>query len=77
MVSMFGSGPGDRVLSRVESYQILKKLYLMPHCLTQHYKVRIKGKWSNPEKVYISPAHVNQIAGLMRSKTNSVLYPTY
>ena len=26
------------------------KRYLMPPCLTQHYKVGIKVKWSNPEK---------------------------
>ena len=32
------------VQSQVESYQRLKKWYLMPPCLTQHYKVRIKGK---------------------------------
>ena len=33
------------VQSQVESYQRLKKLYLMPPLLnTQHYKVRIKGK---------------------------------
>ena len=29
---------------QIESYQRLKKWYLIPPCLTQHYKVRIKGK---------------------------------
>ena len=38
------------VQSQVESYQRLKKWYLMPPCLTQHYKVQIKGKWSYPGK---------------------------
>ena len=32
------------VQSQVESYQRLKKWYLMPPCLTQHYKVGIKSK---------------------------------
>ena len=32
------------IQSKVESYQRLKKWYLMPLGLTQHYKVRIKGK---------------------------------
>ena len=32
------------VQSQVESYQRLKKCYLISPCLTQHYKVRIKGK---------------------------------
>ena len=38
------------VQSQVELYQRLKKSHLMPPCLTQHYKVWIKGKWSNPGK---------------------------
>ena len=36
--------------SQVESYQRLKKWYSISLCLTQHYKVQIKCKWSNPEK---------------------------
>ena len=32
------------VQSQVESDQRLKKWYLMPPCLAQHYKVRINGK---------------------------------
>ena len=46
------------VQSHVESYQILKKWYLIPPCLAlRFYKVRIKGKGSNPEKgVELSPA---------------------
>ena len=44
MVRVFTNGPGDlgsipgRVISR------LKKWYLILPCLTQHYKVKIKGK---------------------------------
>ena len=39
------------VQSQVESYQRLKKIVLDFSLLnTQHYKVWIKGKWSNPEK---------------------------
>ena len=34
------------VQSQVESYQRLKKWYLMPPCLTQYYKVWIKGSGS-------------------------------
>ena len=37
-----------RVQYQVKSYQRLKKWYLMPPCLTLHYKVRIKGKVENP-----------------------------
>ena len=37
-------------ISEVDSYQNLKKVYLMPSCLTQHYKVRIKGKCGAQEK---------------------------
>ena len=32
------------IQSQVESYQRLRKRYLMQPCLTQHYKVRIKGE---------------------------------
>ena len=39
-----------RVRSQVESYQRLKKWYLMPLLNTRHYKVWVKGKWSNPGK---------------------------
>ena len=38
------------VQSQVESYQRLKKWYLMPPCLTKDYKAWIKDKWSNPGK---------------------------
>ena len=44
MVRVFTKARETWVQSQVESYQRLKKCYLMPPCLTQHYKVRIKGK---------------------------------
>ena len=34
MVRVFANGPGPWVQSQVESYQRLKKWYLMPPCLT-------------------------------------------
>ena len=48
------------VQSQVESYQRLKKWYLMPPYLIQHYKVRIKRKmeqsteWSSPLPLHLS-----------------------
>ena len=48
---MFANRPGDLVQSQVESYQRLKKWYLMPPCLTLsiiRYGSRVK--WSNPGK---------------------------
>ena len=40
------------VQSQVESYQRFKKIIIDTFLLkTQHYNVRIKGKWNNPKKV--------------------------
>ena len=50
---VFSNGPGDRssIPGRVISEaKKKKKWYLIPPCLTQHYKVWIKGKWTNPRK---------------------------
>ena len=53
----FANGPGDRFQSQVESYQRLKKWYLMPPCLTLNiirYGSRVKC--SNPGNgVALSP----------------------
>ena len=38
------------VQSQIESYQRLKKWFLMAPCSTQHYKLQIKSRWSNPQK---------------------------
>ena len=38
------------VQSQVESCQRLKKLYLMPPCLTQHYMVKLKSKVEQSRK---------------------------
>ena len=47
----FHNGPGDRDSFQVESYQRLQKMVLNTSLLNmQHYKVRIKEKWSNPAK---------------------------
>ena len=51
MVRVFANGAGDLVQSQLESYQRLKKWYLMLPCLTLsiiRYRSRIK--WSNPWK---------------------------
>ena len=48
---VFANDPGDRVQSQVESYQRLKKWYLIPPCLTLSYIRYIsRVKWSNPGK---------------------------
>ena len=44
MSRVFTNGQEDRGQSQVELYQRLEKWYLMPPCLTQLYKVSIKGK---------------------------------
>ena len=47
IVRVFASGPGDlgsipgRVLPKTQ------KWFLEPPCLTQHYKVQTKSRWSN------------------------------
>ena len=49
MSRVFANGPGDGVQSQVESYQRLKKWYLMPPCLTLNIiGYGSKLKWSNP-----------------------------
>ena len=51
MVRVFANGPGDQGSTQVESYQRLKKWYLMPPCLTLSIiSYRSRVKWSNPEK---------------------------
>ena len=45
----FTNGPGDQGSTQVESYQRLKKWYLMPPCLTLSIISReSRVKWSNP-----------------------------
>ena len=50
MVRELTNGLGDWGSILSQSYQKLKKWYLMPPCLTQHYKVRIKGKMEQSEE---------------------------
>ena len=48
---VFANGPGDWVQSQVESYEDLKKWYLIASCLTLSIiRYVSKVKWSNPEK---------------------------
>ena len=47
------------VQSQVESYQRLKKWYLMPPCLT--FSI-IRVKWSNPGKGVVPPLHCSVVA---------------
>ena len=50
MVRVFANDPGDqgsvpgRVISKTQKKMVLDASFFD----TQHYKVRIKGKWSNP-----------------------------
>ena len=44
MSRVFSNGPGDRGLIPGRVIPKTQKWYLMPPCLTQHYKVRIKSK---------------------------------
>ena len=59
MFRVFANGPGDLGSIQVESYQGLKKWYLMPPCLTLSIiRYRSRVKWSNLEKgVAPSPTH--------------------
>ena len=69
------------VQSQVELYQRLKKWYLMPPCLTQHYKVRIKGKVEQSRKgIIVPPLQLSVIAierGAFRSPKTKVAKFTY
>ena len=51
MVRVFATGPADQssIPGRVIP-KLLKILLNASLCNTQHYKARIKGKWSNPGK---------------------------
>ena len=44
MVRVFSNGPGDRGSISGRGIPKTQKWYLMPPCLTQYYKARIKGK---------------------------------
>ena len=51
------------VQSKVESYQRLQKMVFDAALLsTQHYMVRIQGKWSNPGKRVRPPLHLGVVA---------------
>ena len=50
MSRVFANGSGTGVQSLVESYQRLKKWYLMPHCLALSIMLGSRVKWSSPGK---------------------------
>ena len=51
MVRVFAMAQKTRVQFQVESYQKLNKMVLDVALFnTQHYKIQINGKWSNPGK---------------------------
>ena len=51
MVRMFANGSGELGLVLGRDIPKTQKMILVASLLnTQHYKVRIKGKWSNPGK---------------------------
>ena len=56
MVRVFANG-------QVESYYRPQKMVLDASLLnTQHYKVQIKGKWSNPGEELHPPLHLSVVA---------------
>ena len=64
MSRVFANGPGDRgVQSQVESYQRLKKWYLMPPCLTLSIiRWATRVKWSNPGYGVALSLHLGVVA---------------
>ena len=60
---MFAYGPGDRGSIISQDIPKTKKMVLDAFLLSiQHNKVRIKGKWSNPEKVVAPSLHLGIVA---------------
>ena len=56
MVRVFTSWLGDRSSIPGQAIPKTQKIALdTPLFNTQHYKVQIKGKWSNPEKRRVPP----------------------
>ena len=47
---VFANGPVDRSSIPDRLIPKTQKWYLIPPCLTHHYKVRIKGKWCIPQQ---------------------------
>ena len=60
---MFPNGPGDLASTSVRVIPKTQKMVLDATLLnTQHYKVRIKVKWSNPEKGVAPTLHLGVVA---------------
>ena len=81
--SLFCSPMGREtgVQSQVESYQRLKKRYLMPPCLTLSIiRYASKVKWSNPGNGLHPPLHLSVVAierGVFGSPSNAVANFTF
>ena len=84
MVSGFTNGPGeqDSILARV--ILMTQEMVLDASLLNiQHYKVRIKSRWSDPEKGVAPSLHLNVVAvetgpsGRHRLRLANLLIYTY
>ena len=74
MVRVFTNSPGDWVQSQVESYQRLKKWYLMPPCLTPSIiRYRSWLKWGNPEKG-VAPSLTLWCSSYLKGSLQVILY---
>ena len=80
MVSEFASGLGDRV--SISGWVIPKTLKMVLYAFlfnTEHYKVQIKCKWSNPEKGAV-PSPTPQYRSYWKASLQVALeygHPTY
>ena len=76
-VRMFPMAREIWVKSQVESYQRLKKLYLMSSCLTLSIiRFRSRVKWSNPRKG-VAPSPTPWCSKLLKRETTLLLLFTY
>ena len=73
MSRVFANGPEDEVQSQVESYQRLKKWYLMPPCLTPSIiKYGSRVKWCNPGHV-VAPSPTPQCSSYWKESLQVIL----
>ena len=75
MVRVFANDPGNWSEIKVERFQKHKKKKngMRGHLNTQHYKVRIKGKWNNPGKE-VAPASIPQYCSYLKGSLWCTLY---
>ena len=84
MVRVFANGPGDQGLIPGRVIPKTQKMVLDASLFnTQHFKVRIKVKWSNPGKGVAPPLHLCVVAiekgalGLPSTTVGNLLYSFY